>query len=558
MYFAPILLILVGLLCYKVASVLIRRQRNARKASRLGCIPPPTAPRKGFLGIGTLRESIRATREDRGPVWMHENLNAIGKTVHTVRAAIFDYELIITRDAQNVKAMFATQSQDFDIGLHREKCFKSLLGPGVMTNRQEKWKHSRRLIQSQFARDNVADLDLFQRHLNALLRRMPVSEDGWTAKVDLSPLFYSFTLDTSTEFLFGQSVHTLSPEDRAGPLSWDYNAPDLSTFGYHLDEAKHIIDRRGALAKYGWLLRDNTFPDHCKAVQDCVDYFIQKRLDGTWDGRKVDEKTRGRDKFILLDELIGKTKDHYELRCELLNVLHAARDTTASLLGWSFYFLARHADIFAILRKEVLDTLSADPSAQITFAQLWSCKYMQWFLNEIIRTVGVVPMNERVAVRDTTLPCGGGPDGRSPVFVPKGTQVLVPTYSMQHREDIWGESVEEFNPERWQDRKFGWDFIPFGGGARQCLGQQFARTEAMFAISRMLQLFDKIENMEGPGPIKMHQTIENRSGTGVQVRLHLASSSFKSHCQERKTECELSLSEPYDLGLGAERGEKLV
>ncbi|KIW87075.1 uncharacterized protein Z519_12372 [Cladophialophora bantiana CBS 173.52] len=558
MFFALFLFILVALLYYKIASVIVRRQRNEGKAALLGCAPPPSAPRKGFLGIGTLLESIRATQEERGPIWMHESLNSIGKTVHTVRASIFDYELIITRDTQNVKAMFNTQSQDFDIGLHREKCFKSLLGPGVMTNRQEKWKHSRRLVQSQFARDNLADLDLFQGHLNALLRRIPVSEDCWTAKVDLSPLFFNFTLDTSTEFLFGQSVHTLSPEERLGTLSWDHDAPDLTRFGYHLDEAKRIIDRRGALAKYGWLLWDNAFPDHCKAVQGCVDYFIKQRLDRGWDERKGDEKSKGRAKFILLDELVSKTKNPYELRCELLNVLHAARDTTASLLGWSFYFLARYPDVFARLRKEVLDALSAEPSVQITFAQLWSCKYLQCFLNEIIRTVGIVPMNERVAVQDTTLPCGGGPDGRSPVFVPKGTQVLIPTYSMQHREDIWGVAVDEFKPERWQDRKFGWDFIPFGGGTRQCLGQQFARTEAMFTISRMLQIFDKIENMEAPGPIKMHQTIENRSGTGTQVRLHLASSSFESLCQGSKTGTELSLGEPYDLGLGAERGEKML
>lgn len=80
-------------------------------------------------------------------------------------------------------------------------------------------------------------------------------------------------------------------------------------------------------------------------------------------------------------------------------------------------------------------------------------------------------MNERSALRDTTLPRGGGPDGLAPIFVPKGGQVLIPLYAMQHRKDIWGEDVEEWKPERWEDRKFGWEFIPFGGGARQCLGE---------------------------------------------------------------------------------------
>ncbi|EHY56088.1 hypothetical protein HRR90_007961 [Exophiala dermatitidis] len=534
MALALYILVLVALLCYKAVAAVTTRRRHAREAALRGCQPPPDAPRKGFLGIGTLRESLRATREDRGPIWMHETLNAIGKNVHTARAAILDYELFITRDPENVKAMFATQSQDFDIGPHREKCFKSLLGDGVMTNRQEKWKHSRSLIRPQFARDNVADLDLFQRHLDALLRRLPVSGNGWTAKVDLSPLFFNFTLDTSTEFLFGQAVHAQSPEARLdSDLPVDLNKPDLSSFGHHLDEAKHIIDRRGAMAKYGWLLRDKAFPEHCNAVQQCVDYFVKAKLARTSDCEKGNEvpSGAGKTKFILLDELVKETRNPLELRSELLNVLHASRDTTASLLGWCFYFLARHPDVLASLRQEILTYLGSDPAGEITFSALWTCRYLQHVVNETIRMVGIVPMNERAAIHDTTLPRGGGPDRESPVFVPKGTQVLIPTYSMQHREDIWGPDVEELKPERWHHRKFGWDFIPFGGGARQCIGQQFARTEAMYTISRMLQIFDQVENLEGPGRIKMHHTIENRSGSGVQVRLHLASPSFSRYLQ---------------------------
>lgn len=404
---------------------------------------------------------------------MHETLNAIGKDVNTVKASILDYELFITRDPENVKAMFATQSQDYDIGPHREKCFKSLLGEGVMTNRQDKWKHSRSLIRPQFARDNVADLGLFQRHLEALLRRLPVLQDGWTAKVDLSPLFFNFTLDTSTEFLFGQSVHAQSLEARLNSnLPWDPDMPDLSGFGRHLDEAKHIIDRRGAMAKYGWLLRDKAFPDHCRAVQKCVDYFVKAKLSRTADCEKGEAGPTGHTKFILLDELIKDTRDPLELRSELLNVLHASRDTTAALLGWCFYFLARHPSIFIALREEVLARLGSDPASQITFSALWTCRYLQQVVNETIRMVGIVPMNERAAVHDTTLPRGGGPDGQSPVFVAKGTQVLIPTYSMQHRRDLWGFDADEFRPERWQDRKSGWDFIPFGGGARQCIGRE--------------------------------------------------------------------------------------
>jgi cytochrome P450 len=285
-------------------------------------------------------------------------------------------------------------------------------------------------------------------------------------------MFQDFTLDTGPEFIFGQSVHTQDPEARAKlEMTWDNSAPELATFGKHLDNAKHMLDRRGALAKYGWLIRDGDYPRDCKAVQQFVDYFVAERLRRTDDEQRV-QTVSGKTKFVLLDELAKTTQDPLELRCELLNILHASRDTTAALAGWVFFFLARHPEIFSRLRADIIGAFSTDTDSDITFNALMTCPYLIWVINETVRMVGIVPMNERMAIRNTTLPRGGGLDGNSPVFVPKGVQILIPTYSMQHREDIWGPDVEDFRPERWENRKFGWDFIPFGGGARQCLGRK--------------------------------------------------------------------------------------
>jgi cytochrome P450 len=461
----------LALLLTKLLTVIFTRRSNSTKARSLGCHAPPTA-HSPYFGLSLLLASICATKDEWGPIWMHQALNRIGRHIHTVRAPVFDYELLITRDVENIKAIFATQSSDFDIGFHREKTFKSLLGLGVMTGRGEKWKHSRALIRPQFARENVSDLPMLQRHTDALIRRLRVGDDRWTRKVDLGPVFYEFTLDISTEFLFGQSVHIQDPEARARlSLSWDKHAPDLGSFGRHLDGAKHMLDRRGALTKYGWLLRNKEYPEHCKAVQGFVDYFVKERLSRS-DDEKIVETASGKTKFVLLDELARETQDPLELRNELLNVLHASRDTTAALIGWIVYFLARHRDVQSKLRDEVTNTFGTDPKSEVTFTALMSCSYAQWVINETVRSVGIVPMNERMAIRDTTLPHGGGDDGQSPVFVPKGVQILIPTYSMQHREDIWGPDVDEYKPERWDGRKCGWDFIPFGGGTRQCLGRK--------------------------------------------------------------------------------------
>ena len=62
----------------------------------------------------------------------------------------------------------------------------------------------------------------------------------------------------------------------------------------------------------------------------------------------------------------------------------------------------------------------------------------------------IVPVNGRVAMRDTVLPLGGGPDGKSPILVRKGQPVNYQPYVMHRRKDLYGEDALEFKPERWE------------------------------------------------------------------------------------------------------------
>lgn len=107
-----------------------------------------------------------------------------------------------------------------------------------------------------------------------------------------------------------------------------------------------------------------------------------------------------------------------------------------------------------------------------------------------------MPLNVREATVDTILPLGGGPDGKAPVFVSKGETVFYNVAPMQRRLDLWGEDAEEFRPERWENRKTGWEFLPFNGGPRICLGQQFALTEIGYTTVRLLQEYKAIEKRD--------------------------------------------------------------
>lgn len=172
----------------------------------------------------------------------------------------------------------------------------------------------------------------------------------------------------------------------------------------------------------------------------------------------------------------------------------AGRDTTAALLGWCWLRLAIHPSIFTKLRTTILKDFS--PDTQPTFSQLKSCRYLQHFIQEVLRLHPTVPVNNRFAVRNTTLPLGGGPDGKSPVAIRKGQTVIFSVYLMQRRKDLFGEDAEVFRPERWEQRVPAWHYLPFLGGPRICLGQQFALTEAAFSIVRVMQEFDRVEAVD--------------------------------------------------------------
>ena len=128
-------------------------------------------------------------------------------------------------------------------------------------------------------------------------------------------------------------------------------------------------------------------------------------------------------------------------------------------------------------------------------------------------------MHQRVAFKDTTLPTGGGPHGTSPIFVPAGTRFEANYVALHRRKDFFGSDADSFRPERWSELDLkSWQFVPFSGGPRVCVGRQKALAETGYFICRMVREFERIElrdDREWAGAV----TVTARNANGCLVGL---------------------------------------
>ncbi len=469
----------LAFLIFRIISSILDKRRAAAEARRRGCQEPPRFPQRLPFGIDILQRLLRADREQQFPPMVIQRFQEMGATTFMDSVLSFRY-VIFTCEPKNVQAVLATQFHDFGLGPRRAHAFEPLLGHGIFTQDGKAWEHSRAMLRPQFAREQVSDLQLEEEHVQNMMQALPVGPDGWTEQTDLLVLFFRLTIDSATQFLFGKSINSqlASLPGHARPASAEESggdALDEATFAYAFDLSQRWLARRGRFRDLYWTITSKEFRTACRQCHEFIDHFVRLALDKDLSKEKDPEKQGGKEKYVFLEALVAETRDPKELRDQLLNILLAGRDTTASHLGWLFYLLARHPAVFDKLRTTIIEHFGTyDDPRNLTFTGLKSCQYLQHCNNETLRVFPVLPVNGRQAVRDTTLPTGGGPDGKSPVFVRAGQSVFYSVHAMHRRKDLWGEDADEFKPERWEKGlKPGWTYLPFNGGPRVCIGREY-------------------------------------------------------------------------------------
>jgi len=478
----------------QISLYLVRRRMKLEN----GCQPLARYfPNKDFLfGTDGMREVIKASKERR---LLQRAVNNFGRLGYTFGNRLFFDRVIITCEPQNVKTVLSLKFKDYSLGL-RNEALGPLLGTGIFNSDGEAWAHSRALIRPNFVRDQVADLEAFERHIQDLFKVLP--RDGST--VDLQELFFRFTIDSATEFLFGKGVGSLRTQT-TGEVS------NEAAFAEAFNTAQKAVAMRARVGLMKYFYSDKKGEEAIRFCHAYVDQFVDEAVQY----REKLNVEKEKEKYVFLQELAKETRDKRQLRDELLNVLLAGRDTTASLLSNMWFMIAKRPEIFAKLRREVDETLGGDLP---TYAQLRNLKYLKYCLNESLRLHPVVPGNSRLAIHDTVLPVGGGPNQDAPLFVPKGTIVVYHPFSMHRRKDFYGPDADEFRPERWESLRPGWEYLPFNGGPRICLGQQYALTEAGYVSVRLLQEFSKIESRDDqPWTESLSLTVCSWNGTKVAL-----------------------------------------
>ncbi|KAG8959346.1 hypothetical protein FRC00_001704 [Tulasnella sp. 408] len=426
---------ILSLPLYWAGWIQLSNWNNERRARKLGARLPPLIKSMRFGGLDLRDRLVNGMSNDYVGVVFDEMLDEVG--ADTARLSILWSERVITRDPDVLKFVVSTGFPHFGK-----------------------------------ARERVSDYNSFQRHSSKVCDIL-INHAKQSRPCDVQDLFSRFTMDTAGEFLFGRSDFgtldmplpqpgTEMPEGAKGAAAEGGYGSFVNAF----ETAQVLITRRLALGPYGWAMAE-FFNDSVTKHTSVVDSYLEPLVRDAVQRRKNLKPEEKGEYENFLDHLVDSTSDVELIKDQLLNILLAARDTTAQLLSWTCYVLALHPDVMDRLRQEVLAAYGE--SEEPTFESIKRLKYLRAVLDEVLRLFPPVPVNSRSTFNDATVV----PTRQGPLYFSSAGMLCNWSVSSIHKhKDLWGEDADEFDPERWMD-------------------PQFAYNEASFVMIRLMQLFDR-------------------------------------------------------------------
>lgn len=377
-------------------------------------------------------------------------MKALRDTGELVRVDLGTMPVLFVTTPAMTRELLVRQAGSFVKGRFFDRA-RILLGDGLANVNGATHLRHRRLMEPAFHRERIAE---YAEIMAVRARGMVESwKPGQTVEVDKELI--DFSVRTIAEALFSTDISsaTLATIVRNVPILLK-TAMIRTASPASLDRLPLPVNRR--------------FDSAAEALRGVINAAIADRRESP--------QSRSDLMSMLLaarDADTGERLTEKEVRDEAVTLLFAGTETTASTIAWALYEVARHPEVEQQLIKEV-DSVVGERT--IGIKDVPELQYTSQVFDEAAR-LHSLPLLMRRSTRPVEL---GG------VAVPAHTEIGFSLYAMHQSPEIYPEPGR-YQPDRWlpeaRAERARWDFIPFGSGNRQCIGNAFARTEAIITLA---------------------------------------------------------------------------
>lgn len=367
-----------------------------------------------------------------------------------------------------------------------------IVDKGLLASEGDFWRNQRRIIQPAFHRKRLEDMAQTMTSVteNMLARweRLPTDK-----ALDIDAEMSKLTLEIVGRTLFNADV-----TDTAGEVGGALQT--VLTLGFQ---------RTGRFLPVPLGVPTPTNNRYRNAV---------KRLNAVMDGLIHERRKHGGDNEgsgDLLSMLLeardenGTGMNYQQIRAEAMTILTAGYETTARALTWTWYLLDSHPGVREKLNEELDRALGERTPA---FGDLKDLPYTEMVFKESMRLLPPVWGLSRLVAEE---------DGILDYKVPKNSRVVLSQYVTHRHPDFW-EHPEKFDPGRFgAERSTGrpkYAYFPFSGGPRQCIGNNFATTEAVLVLATIAQRYKLSLIPEHPVEPEPSFTLKPRYGMPMTIR----------------------------------------
>ena len=367
----------------------------------------------------------------------------------------YNFRVFFVSHPDYIEQVLVTDNRKFIKGRILRKN-RQLFGNGLLTSEGDFWLRQRRLAQPAFHRARIAS------YADTMVKFALRIASEWSSgeERDIHAEMMRLTLSIVAKTLFDADV------DR-----------EAQRVGQALEAIMHLnSDFRKLLITPTWLPTPRkiraTFAT-AKLNRIIYRFIDERRASDTDNGDLLSMLLAARD-----DD--GSRMTNRQLRDESITIFLAGHETTANALSWTWMLLSQNPQVEATLHEE-LDRVLAGRAP--TVEDLPDLRYTGHVVTESMRLYPPAWGMARIAIEDAEI--AGYP-------IPKGCGVSLAQWVV-HRDPRWFEAPLEFRPERWEGdllkRIPRFAYFPFGGGPRQCIGNNFAVMEATLLLATLAQQF---------------------------------------------------------------------